>query len=121
MATAKPCLAQLNRLYLSSPRSIQSSISFRFLSTTVPRAAKKEKPPPPGKGQNPQKNKKKGIEAKKKKKTSSEYTQYDMNKAEMFSLCDAMRYVFLAEAFSHESNAKVGIFGPSKWDRNQRL
>jgi hypothetical protein len=94
---------------------------LRFLSTTVPRAAKKEKPPP-GKGRNPQKNKKKGVEAtKKKKKTSSEYIQYDMNKAEMFSLCDAMRYVFRAEAFLSESNAAVGIFGPSKWDRNQRL
>jgi hypothetical protein len=93
---------------------------LRFLSTTVPCAAKKEKPPP-GKGQNPQKNKKKGVEAKKKKKTSSEYIQYDMNKAEMFSLCDAMRYVFRAEAFLGESNAAVGIFGPSKWDRNQRL
>jgi hypothetical protein len=93
---------------------------LRFLSTTVPCAAKKEKPPP-GKGQNPQKNKKKGVEAKKKKKTSSEYIQYDMNKAEMFSLCDAMRYIFRAEAFLGESNAAVGIFGPSKWDRNQRL
>jgi large subunit ribosomal protein L1 len=120
MATARPCLAQLSRLCLSSPRPIQSSISLRFLSTTVPCAAKKEKPPP-GKGQNPQKNKKKGVEAKKKKKTSSEYIQYDMNKAEMFSLCDAMRYVFRAEAFLGESNAAVGIFGPSKWDRNQRL
>jgi large subunit ribosomal protein L1 len=120
MATARPCLAQLSRLCLSSPRPIQSSISLRFLSTTVPCAAKKEKPPP-GKGQNPQKNKKKGVEAKKKKKTSSEYIQYDMNKAEMFSLCDAMRYIFRAEAFLGESNAAVGIFGPSKWDRNQRL
>jgi large subunit ribosomal protein L1 len=103
MTPARPCLAQLSRLCLSSPRPIQSSISLRLLSTTVPRAAKKEKPPPPGKGQNPQKNKKKGVEAKKKKKTSSEYTQYDMNKAEMFSLCDAMRYVFPTEAFSDES------------------
>jgi hypothetical protein len=94
---------------------------LRFLNTTAPRAAKKEKPAPPSKGQNPQKNKKKGVEAKKKKKTSSEYIQYDMNKAEMFSLCDAMRYVFPAQAFWGESNTAVDISGPSKWDRNQRL
>jgi large subunit ribosomal protein L1 len=93
---------------------------LRFLSTTAPRAAKKEKPPP-SKRQNPQKNKKKSVETKKKKKASSEYKQYDMNNAEMFSLCDAMRYVLPAEASLGEPNTAVGIFGPSKWVRNQQL
>jgi large subunit ribosomal protein L1 len=42
----------------------------------------------------PVKNKKKGEEPKKKKKQRTTYKLYDMKDAEMFSLCDAMRYVF---------------------------
>jgi len=44
-------------------------------------------------GQNPQKNKKKGESTKKKRKPRTSYVQYDLKDAEMFSLCDAMRYI----------------------------
>lgn len=76
------------------------------MSTTVPLASggryvpkllsKKEKAGQVSlaKGQNPQKNKKKGEETKKKKrKARTMYRTFDMKDAEMFSLCDAMRYV----------------------------
>jgi len=74
------------------------NMAARFLSTTAIRQApkivsKKEKAGLAGKGMNPQKNKKKGEETKKKKKVRTVYKQYDLKDAEMFSLCDAMRFV----------------------------
>jgi large subunit ribosomal protein L1 len=57
--------------------------------------SKKEKAMGSGSSSNPQKNKKKGEEVKKKKKASTMYQQYDMRKAEQFSLLEAMRYVSL--------------------------
>lgn len=90
MATARPCLAQLSRICLSSSRPT-SVPSARLFSTTVTLASKKDKPvgkPVPSKYK-----KKKGEESGKKKKPRTAYRQYDMRDAEMFTLCDAMRYV----------------------------
>jgi large subunit ribosomal protein L1 len=95
MATARPCLAQLSRICL--PASRPGSVTpTRFLSTTVPLASrakivsKKEKP---ASGSASKYKKKKGEESGKKKKTRTTYKQYDMRDAEIFTLCDAMRYV----------------------------
>lgn len=100
MATARPCLAQLSRLAAVSNRHIPQTISVRFLSTTAPCAArgasagpiKSKRDKALGSSSNPQKNKKKGEEPKKKKKASTMYKQYDLSKAEQYSLLDAMRY-----------------------------
>jgi large subunit ribosomal protein L1 len=54
--------------------------------------SKKEKAGAAPKGQNPQKNKKKDA-PQKKRKARTMYKTYDLKDAEMFSLCDAMRYV----------------------------
>jgi len=56
------------------------------------------------KNSNPQKNKKKGEETKKKKKARTVYKSYDMRDAEMFSLCDAMRYAL--SPFSHNGKQR---------------
>jgi large subunit ribosomal protein L1 len=74
----------------------------RFLSTTAACASrgkfapkilsKKEKAGIASKGQNPQKNKKKDA-PQKKRKARTTYKTYDLKDAEMFSLCDAMRFV----------------------------
>lgn len=103
MATARPCLAQLSRICLSSSRPASANISARFLSTTAPLAArganaskilsKQDKAKLGKSSSNPQKNKKKGEETKKKKKARTTYKQYDPKELEQFSLCDAMRYV----------------------------
>jgi hypothetical protein len=70
----------------------------RFLSTTAACRApkilsKKEKAGIASKGQNPQKNKKKDDGGRKKKKARTTFKTYDSKDAEMFSLCDAMRFV----------------------------
>jgi large subunit ribosomal protein L1 len=54
--------------------------------------SKKEKAGIASKGQNPQKNKKKDA-PQKKRKARTTYKTYDLKDAEMFSLCDAMRFV----------------------------
>jgi large subunit ribosomal protein L1 len=54
--------------------------------------SKKEKAGVVSKGHNPQKNKKKDA-PQKKRKARTMYKTYDLKDAEMFSLCDAMRYV----------------------------
>jgi large subunit ribosomal protein L1 len=56
--------------------------------------SKKEKAGVVSKGHNPQKNKKKDA-PQKKRKARTMYKTYDLKDAEMFSLCDAMRYVSL--------------------------
>src|SRR5271168_4820330 len=100
MATARPCLAQLNKLCFPSRGSTSAHLSARFLSTTAPFLKKASGLRPSGsKGQNPQKNKKKGEE-KKNKKARTSYLQYSMRDAQQFSLCDAMRYA----AHSREDN-----------------
>jgi large subunit ribosomal protein L1 len=99
MATSRPILAQLSRLCLL-PRTPGARFEgTRFLSATAACASKgkiiskKEKAGPASKGQNPQKNKKKDDSGRKKKKARTTYKTYDMKDAEVFSLCDAMRFV----------------------------
>ncbi|KAI9047411.1 hypothetical protein LZ554_008855 [Drepanopeziza brunnea f. sp. 'monogermtubi'] len=116
MATARPCLAQLSRICLSSVRPTSTTISARFLSTTVPLAArganankilsKQDKAKLGKSSSNPQKNKKKGEETKKKKKTRTTYKQYDPKDLEQFSLCDAMRYIRAFEAGQKPTSVK---------------
>ncbi|KAI6717329.1 mitochondrial 54S ribosomal protein MRPL1 [Diplocarpon mali] len=121
MATARPCLSHLKRICSSTSRSRASPAHFsaRFLSTTALLAAnsfvqktKSKKPleKPKGSGQNPQKNKKKGEESKrKKKKTSTTYRQYDLKDLELFSLCDAMRYIRAFEVGQRPTSAKYEV------------
>ncbi|PMD53107.1 ribosomal protein L1 [Hyaloscypha bicolor E] len=102
MATSRQCLAQLSRLCLSSPPPGTRFGPARLLSTTaacasrgsfVPKIlSKKEKAGTVSKSQNPQKNKKKDA-PQKKRKARTAYKTYDLKDAEMFSLCDAMRYI----------------------------
>ena len=102
----------------------------RFLSVTAPCASRGANAPKilskkdkagGGKGQSSQKNKKKGEETKKKRKARTTYKQYDMKDAEMFSLCDAMRYVFPMMVLMDSSNEVPGSSGLLKWDKNQPL
>ncbi|KAK2623995.1 hypothetical protein QTJ16_006629 [Diplocarpon rosae] len=115
MATARPCLARLSRICIFSTTSAPAHISARSLSTTAPLAGNtfvktKPKNPPEkakGSGQNPQKNKKKGEDSKKKKKKSStSYRQYDLKDLELFSLCDAMRYIRAFEVGQKPTSVK---------------
>ena len=98
MATSRPMLAQLSRLCLSPRIPGARFEGTRFLSATAACASKgkiiskKEKAGPASKGQNPQKNKKKDA-PQKKRKARTTYKTYDLKDAEMFSLCDAMRFV----------------------------
>jgi large subunit ribosomal protein L1 len=101
MASSRPMLAQFSRLCLSPRISGARFEGARFLSATAACASKgkiiskKEKAGTASKGQNPQKNKKKDDSGRKKKKARTTYKTYDMKDAEMFSLCDAMRFVLL--------------------------
>lgn len=99
MATARPCLAQLSRLRISTTRKSSIYPPARFLSSTAPRAgakkilSKKDKDKASGAQAAPKYAKKKKAEQQKnKKKASTSYKQYDLKDAEQFSLCDAMRY-----------------------------
>lgn len=101
MASTRPCLAQLSRLCLSIPKPASPYTSARFLSSTAalakgaPKRIEPKDKPIGSKGQNPQKNKKKGVAETKKRKARTTYIQYDLRDAEKFSLCDAMRYVYI--------------------------
>jgi large subunit ribosomal protein L1 len=102
MATSRPVLAQLSKLCLSHPSPAPRGLGPRFLSTTAacasrgkfaPKILSKEKATISSKGQNPQKNKKKDDGGRKKRKARTTFKTYDSKDAEMFSLCDAMRFV----------------------------
>ena len=96
-------------------------MSARFLSTTAACASrgrvtpkilsKKEKAGLAPKGQNPQKYKKKDDGGKKKRRARTAYKTYDMQDAEMFSLCDAMRFVPLLFLCCSEDGDEDGSNG----------
>lgn len=111
MASTRPLLAQLNRLCISSaPRPmvyrpaalIHNSIQQRF-------AAKKAGP-----NKYAEKRKAQKAAEKKKRKPRTAYIQYNLNDADQFALCDAMRYVWFPTTLTFRTNAILAILGPQK-------
>lgn len=96
MASTRPVVAQLNRLCISAaPRPmvyrpaalIHNSIQQRFA------AAKKSGP-----NKYAEKRKAQKLAEKKKRKPRTSFIQYNLNDADQFALCDAMRYVWFPTA-----------------------
>ncbi|KFY35457.1 hypothetical protein V494_05913 [Pseudogymnoascus sp. VKM F-4513 (FW-928)] len=106
MASTRPFLAQLNRLCISAaPRPmvyrpaalIQNPIQQRFV-------AKKSGP-----NKYAEKKKAKKLAERKKKKPRTTFLQYNLNDADQFALCDAMRYIRAAEVGRPATQVKYEV------------